>query len=94
MDKGQRRAVDQALEAATGDLGGEIFHDLTGPAVYRLEPSPVTVIACAACHHVGLVPSVPVKPRLIWTCGGCGRRHALEPPARVWLEGSRPQVLH
>ena len=94
MDKAGRRAIDAALEAAGGDLGGEIFHDGIGPAVYRLEPTPLTVIACSACRYVGLVPSIPLKPKLVWECGGCGRKWALEPPARVWVEGSRPQVIH
>lgn len=94
MDKAQRRAIDGAIEAAGGDLGGELFHDQVGPAVYRLEPTALTVIACGDCRYVGLVPSIPRRPRLVWQCSSCGKKHALEPPARVWIEGSRPQVIH
>lgn len=94
MDKRARRAIAAALDAAGGDLGGEIIHDLAGPAVYRLEPTALTIAACSACQYVGLIPSIPRKPRLVWTCSSCRRGYALEPPARVWVEGSRPQVVH
>lgn len=92
MDKATRRVLDAALEGA--ELEGELFHDELGPAVYRLEPTPMTVAVCGACHYVGLIPTIPMKPRLTWTCGGCGRGYDLAPPARIWVEGSRPQVVH
>lgn len=92
MDKGVRKAIDGALDAAGGAMGGELFQDQAGPAVYRLEPSALTVVACVVCRYVGLIPSIPRKPELIWTCQSCGKRHALRPPARVWVEGSRPTI--
>jgi hypothetical protein len=93
MDKGARHAIDGALEAA-GPFGeGELYHDEIGPAVYRLEPTMLTVVACVDCHYVGLIPSIPRRPDLVWECGACGRRHRLQPPVHVWLWGSRPAVV-
>jgi hypothetical protein len=82
-----------ALEAIDTLGGGRLYHDRTGPAVYRLEPSPATAVACQRCQTVGLVPSIPRVPALVWTCSGCGARVRLEPPPVVWLEGNRPPIL-
>lgn len=88
-DKRARRDVAEVLEVLDTPADAETYRDLVGPAVYRLEPTPATVISCLACHHVGLVPSIPKVPRLVWTCAGCNAGIALEPPPIVWVEGSR-----
>lgn len=90
--KGARKAIDAALESVGGAQGGELFHDELGPAIYRLEPSALTIVACEACHYVGLVPSIPRKAELVWTCTSCKRRYGLRPPLRVVLEGNRPVI--
>lgn len=92
-DKPTRRAIDAALDAVPGGLGGEVIRDAIGPAVYRLEPSPMSVVACAACQYVSLIPSVPRVPELIWSCPRCGRAWELQPPARVWVAGSAPTLV-
>jgi hypothetical protein len=77
----------RALDALGG--GDRVVRDRRGPAVYRLSPLPaMTAVLCLACSYVGLVPSIPRVPALLWTCSRCGRTVALEPPPAVWLQGS------
>lgn len=90
MDRQARRDTAEFLEILSGGLTGEIYSDLVGWARYQLEPQASTVIACRACRHIGLIPSIPKVPRLVWTCPGCDSPWVLEPPAAVWIEGSRP----
>lgn len=84
------RRAEEAVEVLGG---GRLYRDQVGPAVYRLEPTPATAVACQSCRTVGLVPSIPRVPTLLYTCSGCGARIRLEPPPLVWLEGSRPSLL-
>lgn len=76
-------------------LGAErIVTDKAGPAVYRLAPEPaMTAVACLSCRYVALVPSIPRVPELAWECSRCKWRTRLEPPAEVWLLGSRVAVI-
>jgi len=91
MPDRDRVDLGQTLDELGGE--GEHFFDLVGPAVYRLEPTALTVAICSSCRHIGLIPSIPRKPTLTWTCPGCGRGHRLEPPPIVWIEGSRTLAM-
>lgn len=91
-DRTSRRDLDEALDIlGQGELG-DVIADLSGPAVYRLHPQAMTAVACISCRHLGLIPSIPKVPKLVWECPGCGHKWALEPPPAVWIEGSRPVV--
>jgi hypothetical protein len=85
------KPAEKALDTVGGL--GRIYRDQAGPAVYRLEPTPATAVACQSCLTVGLVPSIPRKPILVYRCSGCGAKIRLEPPPIVWLEGSRPGLI-
>jgi len=77
-----------------GEAGDELVLDPVGPAIYRVNRGRyMTAVACVLCRQLGLIPSIPRKPALIWECSGCGHKWALEPPPRVWIEGSRSVVL-
>lgn len=93
-DRQAIRDLEEALAKLQGAAGDDLVRDPVGPAIYRLNPGRyATVIACLSCRHLGLIPSIPKKPRLVWECSGCGHMWALEPPARVWIEGSRPVLI-
>lgn len=88
LDKTGRIDLERALETVGGEHGqGELYHDLIGPAIYRLEPSPMTATACVRCRHLGLIPSIPRKQFLTWTCPGCGAHYRLAPPLEVLRAG-------
>lgn len=96
LSRGDRAELEAAL--AELDLGpdGELVMDGLGPACYRLDPIParcMTALLCLPCRHTSLIPSIPRKPRLSWTCSSCKREYPLAPPAKVWIEGSRPMVI-
>ena len=93
MDRQARRDTEEFLDIATEGRTGELHRDLIGWAVYQIEPVMMTVAACPDCRHVALIPSIPKKPHLVWTCAGCDRAWPLEPPAIVWVTGSRPEVI-
>lgn len=94
MDRQARHDLEEAIRTVgVADDDARLYFDEIGPAVYRLDAQPVTVVACGSCRHLGLVPSIPKKPELVWKCPGCGRGWALQPPAAVWVEGSRPQLV-
>lgn len=91
-DRQSRRDIEEALETlGQGELG-DVIRDQVGPAVYRIHPTAMTAVACLICRHLGLIPTIPKVPKLVWECTGCGHKWALEPPASVWIEGSRPIV--
>jgi hypothetical protein len=93
-DRESRRDLAEALDNVGGEPDDDLVRDPVGPAIYRMDPGrQATVVACLRCRHLGLIPSIPRKPKLVWTCPGCGHGWALEPPPRVWIEGSRPTVL-
>lgn len=92
MDRQARRDTEEAIDVLQQGMTGTIYRDEIGPAVYTLEPTMVTAVACLSCRHLALIPSIPKKPHLIWECSGCGHKWALQPPAIVWVEGSRPEL--
>jgi hypothetical protein len=92
MDRRARLDTAEALDVLTQGATGELHRDLVGWAVYQIDPTMATVVACPSCRHVALVPSVPKVPRLTWTCTGCDKTQWLEPPAVVWVAGSRPEL--
>ncbi len=76
--------IERSLEAFLEGFGpGRIYRDKIGPAVYILEPSWATAIACHRCHYIALVPSIPAVVRLTHRCGQCRALIPLEPPAEV-----------
>lgn len=82
------------MERLGGEAGDELVLDPVGPAIYRLNPGRyMTVAACVLCRHLAIIPTIPAKPTLVWECSGCGHSWALEPPAKVWIEGSRPVLV-
>lgn len=85
------RGAEGALDTVGGL--GRVYRDTVGPAVYRLEPTPATAVACQSCRTVGLVPSIPRVPVLVFVCSTCGARIRLEPPPAVWIQGSRPAIV-
>ena len=91
-DRQARRDMAEALDVMTQGVTGEVHADLVGPAVYQIEPSMATIVACLDCRHMALIPSIPKKPHLVWTCSGCDKAWRLEPPAIVWVTGSVPEV--
>lgn len=93
VDRQARRDAAEVLEVLGTPTDGETYRDLVGPAIYRLEPTPATVVTCLRCRHIGLIPSIPRKPQLVWTCPGCGAKVELEPPPVIWIEGSRVQSV-
>lgn len=92
-DRLARRDLAEVMDVLGGTSEDEILRDTIGPAVYRLHPQPSTAAACLVCRHISLIPSIPKVPALVWECPGCGHKWALEPPAGVWLEGSRPELV-
>ena len=92
MDRAARRDLQRTLETVGGELGA-YYYDLAGPAIYRLDPSPASVIACLRCRHIALIPSIPRVPLFVHVCAGCGGPIRLEPPPAVWIEGSRPAIV-
>lgn len=86
MDRGARRILEAAVDSlAAGTPAGQsrVYFDLIGPAVYQTEPAWRTAVLCLRCAHVGLIISIPRKPRLTWTCSQCGWVAPLEPPRAV-----------
>lgn len=80
MDRGARHA----LESKVDELAPGVRHwDRLGTALYQLEPSWITAVACVCCYHVALIPSLPKVPKLTWTCSACGVLIPLEPPPEV-----------
>jgi hypothetical protein len=93
-----RKPADLIAERlADGGLGetmtGETHRDLTGQATYWVNADQAgidwTAVACPPCHHVTLLPSIPRKPVLYWSCPQ-GHRYRLEPPIAVLAAGLRP----
>ena len=74
------RALDQAVEQ-TG--GGRIVRDKLGPAVYRLEPTWVSLVACLRCEFLAFIPSLPAEPLFTYTCSQCGAGILLAPPSEA-----------
>jgi hypothetical protein len=95
MDRKAKRDIDEFLDVVDQGIpaDGELYPDEVGWAVYRLEPTGMTVVACRDCRQVGLIPSIPRVPRLVWTCPGCDRPWTLQPPPIVWVTGSRPSIV-
>lgn len=93
MDRQAKRDTAEALDILTQGVTGEIHRDLVGWAVYQIEPSMATVVACQSCRHIALIPSIPKKSHLVWTCSGCDHPWPLEPPPIVWVTGSRPVIV-
>lgn len=80
MDRRTEAALGRALEAFPAE---RVYHDRVGPAVYVLEPSWATLIACYRCLYVALVPSIPRVLRMTYHCESCGALIPLEPPSEI-----------
>lgn len=86
-DKGSERELRGYLDKLEGD--GRTYRDLTGSAVYQLEPSWRTAILCTTCRYIGLVLSIPRRP-MTWRCPRCAHQVRLTPPLEV-LAAKDPQ---
>lgn len=88
LDREGRRDLERSLEGMGGETGqGQLYHDLVGPAIYRLEPTPCTAAVCLSCRYIGLVPTIPVRPTS-WTCAACRTEYPLMPPLAVLRAGN------
>jgi hypothetical protein len=74
-------ALDQALEQT--DTSGPIYRDRAAMAVYRLEPTWLTLIGCRSCGFASFVPSIPRSAIFTHNCGSCGAAILLMPPPEV-----------
>lgn len=92
-DRRSVRELRGFLEGLAGD--GRVYLDLSGPAVYQLEPSWRTAVLCQACRYIGLVMSIPRRP-ITWRCPRCGDRVALAPPLEVLAAPApaHPRLTH
>lgn len=80
MDRSARRELEGAADALPA---GRRYFDREGPAIYQLEPTMATVIACLRCRFVMIVPSVPRVLRLVHPCSNCGAPISLRPPLEI-----------
>jgi len=80
MDRHLRRSLGEAADALPD---GRRYFDLEGPAIYQVEPTMVTIIACLRCRFVSIVPSLPRVFRLVHPCSNCGSPIILRPPREV-----------
>lgn len=85
MDRALRRDLEAAADALPP---GTTYLDRLGCAIYQVEPSWATVIACLNCRLILLVPTLPRSLRFRHPCSGCGTWIPLEPPLEVI--GARP----
>lgn len=85
-----RKALHE-LEAAIADAGleGRRMLDMSAVAIYQLEPTWGTAIACVGCFYVSLIPKLP-RRALAWTCPRCGAMQRLAPPLEVLFLANRP----
>lgn len=79
----------EATVADSGMLDGHRLLDLAGVAIYQLEPSMATAIACPSCFYVSLLPSIP-KRSLLYVCPRCEHPQRLSPPLEVMFAANRP----
>ena len=90
-----QRERDQLLDRIRARLAdgpqpsGEIHHDLTGPAVYWLgDGTPWTAVLCEPCHHLALLPSIPLRSTT-WRCPN-GHLYPIDPPIAVLSAAHAP----